>query len=246
MKKILVLWFSVFLISCNSDSEIDCFKKQGDVIEKFAETDYFDKIHIGLNIELIVSQSDETKIKVEYGKNLIDNVHFEVENYELKITNKSNCSMLRNYHPAKVFVSIPNLVKIHSGSQYSVKSAGVLKFPSLLLESGIIEESLPISFFDIEVDNQELKINDNVSTAFRVSGKTEKLDIRFWSDAGRFEGENLIANEVAFYHRSSNDIIIYPITKVTGKLAGTGNLVLKNTPEILDVEQIYTGSVIYP
>lgn len=246
MKNLFLISFILFAISCNSDSDIDCFKKQGDLTEKQISTDDFHKIHISLGIELIVSQSENYAIKVEYGKNLIDNIRFEVIDGELKIRNESNCEMLRNYHPAKVFVQTPVLDKIHSGSQYPVKSAGILKFPELMLEAGIIEENQPISYFDVEVDNQKLKINDNVSSIYKVKGKTQYLEIKFWAGANRFEGGELIADEVHFFHRSSNDIIVHPISLVEGKLAGTGNLVLKNIPDTIAIEQLYTGHVVYP
>lgn len=244
--KNLILIFTLFFVSCNSDGGLDCFKKQGEVVSKPISVGEFNQISISLGIELVVSQSDEYKISVEFGKNFIDDIHFDVVDGELKITNDSKCQLIRNYHSAKVYISTPTLEKIHSGSQYSVKSDGVLRFPDLTLESGTIDDGEPVSLFEVEVDNQKLRISDNVSSTFKIKGKTHNLSIFFWGGAARFEGEQLISDEVHIYHRSSNDIIVYPISLVEGKLAGTGNLVLKNTPETVDVEQLYTGTIIYP
>lgn len=246
MKKSFFLFLMLFVISCNSDNGLDCFKKQGRQVEKQISTAVFQKIKISLGIELLVSQADQYAIRVEYGENFIDNIEFEVVDGELRINNNSNCEMLRNYHPAKVYVQTPELEKIHSGSQYPVKSSNVLKFPELMLEAGIIEEGQPVSFFELEVDNQKIKVNDNVSSIYKIKGKTQILDISFWAGAPRLEAGGLLADEVHVYHRSSNDIIVYPLSLIDGTLAGTGNLVLKNMPETIAIEQLYTGHIVYP
>ncbi|MGB3454519.1 MAG: head GIN domain-containing protein [Moheibacter sp.] len=247
MKRLLMLMITLIILGCSADSQMDCFKKQGELKTKQISTGEFGKISISVGIELYIAQSDEYSVKIEAGKNFIDDVDFETDGEgELKISNKSNCELLRNYHSAKVYVTAPDLKKIHSGSQYPVRSQGVLKFPELSLESGVTEDDQPPGLFEVEVDNQKLMIGDNVSSIYKVKGKTQILDIRFWSGAARFEGENLTADEVHFFHRSSNDIIVRPISLVKGTLAGTGNLVLKNVPETVEVEQLYTGHIVYP
>lgn len=242
-----MLMITLIILGCGADSQMDCFKKQGELQTKQISKGEFSKINISTGIELFVAQSDEYSVKIEAGKNFMEDIDFETDGEgELKISNKSNCDLLRNYHSAKVYVTAPDLKKIHSGSQYPVRSQGVLKFPELSLESGVTEDDQPPGLFEVEVDNQKLMIGDNVSSIFKVKGKTQNLDIRFWSGAARFEGENLTADEVHFFHRSSNDIIVRPISLVKGTLAGTGNLVLKNVPETVEVEQLYTGHIVYP
>lgn len=242
-----MLMITLMILGCSADSQMDCFKSQGELKTKQISTGEFGKISISTGIELYIAQSDEYSVKIEAGKNFIDDIDLETDGEgELKISNKSNCELLRNYHSAKVYVTAPDLKKIHSGSQYPVRSQGVLKFPELSLESGVTEDDQPPGLFEVEVDNQKLMIGDNVSSIYKVKGKTQILDIRFWSGAARFEGENLTADEVHFFHRSSNDIIVRPISLVKGTLAGTGNLVLKNVPETVEVEQLYTGHIVYP
>jgi len=242
-----MLMITLTVLGCGADGQPDCFKSQGELRTKQISTAEFVKINFSIGIELFVAQSDEYSIKIEAGENFIDDVDFEIDaEGELKISSKSNCELLRNYHSAKVYVTAPDLKKIHSASQYPVRSQGVLKFPELSLEAGITEEGQPPGFFEIEVDNQKLMIGDNVSSIYKVKGKTQNLDIRFWAGAARFEGENLTADEVHFFHRSSNDIIVRPIILINGTLAGTGNLVLKHTPEVVEVEQLYTGHIVYP
>ncbi len=244
--KILIGFISLILIlSCNSENGSDCFKSQGDLETQEISLDSFSRINISVGIELIVKESEEQTVKVTMGENLINDVKFEVVDGELKITNENGCEMLRNYHSANVYVTTPVLEKIYSSSQLSIKSDGTLTFPELTLESGIIEDT-PAAVFEMQIENEVLKVNDNISTVFKISGTSQRLEINFWGSNGRFEGENFRVDEVNVNHRSTNDIIVYPVNSVSGVIRSTGNLVLKNVPPIIEVEQLYTGHIVYP
>ena len=245
MKNILIVFLSFLILSCNSEGGSDCLKSQGDLETQEISVEEFSKINIDTGIELVIKESDEQTVKLTMGKNLINDIKFEVIDGELKITNENGCDMLRNYHSAKVYVTTPVLEKIYSGSQYSIKSDGVLTFPDLTLESGIIEDT-PASVFEMQIENEILKVNDNISSVFKITGSSDKLEINFWGSNGRFEGDNFIVNEVLINHRSTNDIIVFPVQSVTGVIRSTGNLVLKNVPPIVEVEELYTGEIIYP
>jgi len=245
MKKIFLLSFVLLILSCNSENGIGCFKKQGPLQSKELSVENFSKINISHGIELIVKQSEEQSIQLTAGKNLINNIKFEVIDSELKITDENGCEMLRNYHPAKVYITTPVLEKIYSISQYSVRSDGVLTFPKLHLETGISKEG-PASVFEIQIDNNYLWINENVSSIFKISGKTKKLDVSFWGGIGRLEGENLLADEIYVNNRSANHMIVFPVNSISGVIRGTGNVILKNVPPVIEVEQIYTGHLVYP
>lgn len=245
MKKLIYILSFVLIWSCESESGMDCFKSQGKSKTELILVDEFNKVNISEGIKLIIKQTDEQKVKLIYGENLIDNVSFEVIDNELFIKENSNCGILRNYHSAKVYIEIPHLNKIYSASQYSVKSDGVLTFPTLTLESGIIDETA-YSEFDLWIENLELNINSNVSSVYKIKGETQQLSVNFWASNVRLEAEHLKAQKIHFFHRSSNDMIVFPVLEITGKLLSTGDLVLKNTPEHIDIEQLYTGRVVYP
>jgi len=235
----------VGIINCNSEKGSACFKKQGSLQTKEISVDSFSKINISEGIELVIRQSDQQSVLLTAGKNMINNIKFEVIENELKITNQNGCQLLRNYHSAKIYVTTPVLEKIYSISQYSIKSDGVLTFPKLHLETGIVKEG-PASVFELQIDNEYLWINENISSVFKISGKTKKLDVFFWGGNGRLEGENFFADDIYVNNRSSNDMIVFPINSISGVVRGTGNIVLKNVPPIIEIEQIYTGHVTYP
>lgn len=246
MKKYLYIIISILILGCNSEDGSDCFKKQGEQVTEEISVEYFSKINISKGIELTVKESDEQKVRVSAGKNLISDIHFEVVNDELLITDKNGCNLLRNISVAKVHISTPVLEKIYSASQFSIHSEGVLRFPDLILEAGIVSEDVPSSLFDLHIENDKLTINENVSSVFKIKGNTNLLTVNFWGSNGRLESENLIAKEINVFHRSTNDMIVHPTEKISGTLYSTGNLVLKNLPPVVEVQQLYTGQVVYP
>lgn len=246
MKYYLYILFSVTIFSCTGEEGSDCFKKQGEQVTKQIDLEDFSKINISDGIELTVSQSAQQTVTVTAGRNLINDIDFQVEAGELFIKDKNGCEILRNTSIAKVHISVPVLEKIYSSSQFSVHSDGILQFPDLILESGIITEDSPASVFEMQIDNQSITVNDNVSSIFKLRGNTNILTVNFWGANGRLESENLTAKETTVFHRSTNDIIVHPVEKVSGTLYSTGNLVLKNVPPIVEVEQLYTGTIVYP
>ncbi|MFA7686982.1 MAG: head GIN domain-containing protein [Moheibacter sp.] len=234
------------LLNCHSEEGFDCFKKQGEEISRTIELAGFTKIHIGPGIALTVKESDEQMVSVRAGENLINDIRFEVVDGELFISDENGCGFLRNTSVAHVHVSVPQLVKIYSASQFFIRSEGVLHFPYLELESGIVTEDSPASVFDLHIENESLTVNDNIASVFKIRGRTGLLKVQFWGSNGRFEGGHFQADEVSVFHRSTNDMIVYPVDKVSGALYSTGNLVLRNVPSVVDVEELYSGQVVYP
>lgn len=241
----LIFLSLLLFFGCTRDDGPDCFKKQGKEEIRIIAVGEFDQISISPGVSLTVKQGEEQSVELRMGKNLIGNIEFDVEDGELKIRNNANCDILSNYHPARVYVTTPVLSRIYSSSQYEVYSDGIWTFPNLSLESGI-SESVPSTFFEAEIENESLRINDNVSAVYKIKGNTNFLELRFWGGNGRLEAGDLKADSIDVFHRSTNDLIVYPLEKISGKIMSTGNLVLKNVPPIIEVEQIYTGHIVYP
>ena len=87
-------------------------------------------------------------------------------------------------------------------------------------------------------------VANNISS-FYISGTVTNLYVGFFSGAGRFQGENLIAQNVDIFHRGSNDVIVNPHVSLSGELRGVGDLISVNEPPTVNVEQFYTGELIF-
>ena len=236
------------MLSCNGENVPDCFQNAGDIIQKEITVEVFDKITVFERVELIIIEAATQKVIVETGEFLLDDIEVKVENGRLKLKNNNACNLTRDYGITKVYVSSPNLVEIRNSSNLTVSSNGVLNYDTLRLVSEDFnseEVTHTDGSFNLEVNSTTINITfNNLSNVF-ISGQVEDIFIGFYSGNSRFEGENLIAQNIEIFQRSSNDMIINPQVSLTGEIRSTGDVISLNEPPTIDVEVFYTGQLIF-
>ena len=97
----------------------------------------------------------------------------------------------------------------------------------------------------IALTTNPLTIGNNNVSRFYLTGKTEDALFNFYFGDGRIEAGNFTVQNMQIYHRGSNDMTVKPMQKITGIINSTGNIILKNVPPIVDVQELYQGRVIY-
>ncbi|HLP65629.1 head GIN domain-containing protein [Flavobacterium sp.] len=247
MKKILLVLSLVLLFSCEKPS--DCVESLGDITTKEVAVTPFTRIEIHKGIELIVTQGPEYKVVIETGENIIDDIEVTQSGNILSCRNNNTCNWVREYGVTKVYVTAPDLSDIYSKSERNVSSVGVLTYPVLRLFSldkdGDGLEGAGTGDFFINVNNSQLVIQTNNVSRFYISGATTQGLFEFYAGDSRIEAQDLTIQNLEVFHRGSNDMIVKPIQSITGKMVSTGNIVLKNNPPLVDVQQLYQGQVIY-
>jgi hypothetical protein len=248
MKKLLYIILALVVISCNNENVPDCFQNSGDIIEEEFVVSNFTKITVFPRVELIVKQDTIQEVIVETGEYLLNDIDIKVENNSLLISNNNICNLTRDYGITKVYVSVPNLSEIRNGSGLTVRSDGVLRFDNLSLISEDFNAEGPVNTdgdFNLQVDCLELNcVVNNLSSMF-ISGEVDDLFIGYYSGDARFEGRHLMAQNIDIFQRSSNDMIVNPQQTLTGEIRSTGDVILVNTPPIIEVEEFYTGQLIF-
>jgi len=237
----------LLLFACNSEDANDCFQKSGNLIQKTIEVSSFDKILINRDIELIIKEALEYAVVVETGENLMADVSVEVIGNQLALTDHNTCNYVRDYGITKIYVEAPNLTEIRTSSQYEISSDGILNYDSLLLysEDFIGDTEFIVGDFRLTINSEDLTIVSNNLSFFFIDGMVENLSVGFFSGSSRFEGENLIAQNVSVYHRGTNDMVVNPQLSLTGELRGTGNLISVNEPPLVNIQRIYTGQLFF-
>ena len=247
IKKIFYLIILIFVFACDSESTGDCFQKTGTIIQGEIALSSFDKILVNRDVELIIKEGVVQKVVIETGKNLFNDVEAKVIDGTLILTDNNTCNYVRDYGVTKVYVTSPNITEIRSSTQYDVSSDGVLNYSSLSIFSE--DFSAPGSFtvgdFKLQIVNTSFQVLfNNISNCY-VTGTTDNLFIGFYAGTSRFEGRNLVAQNVQFYSRSSNDIIINPRVQLKGTIVSTGDVISVNMPPIVEVEELYKGRLIF-
>ncbi|WP_299129248.1 head GIN domain-containing protein [uncultured Winogradskyella sp.] len=246
MKKIIGILLLIIVTSCDSENAIDCFQSAGSSRVKEYDLSGFDKITVFERAQLFISEGDYS-VRLETGENLINDIDIKILDNRLVIKNNNACNLIRDYGITKVFVSAPNLTEIRNSSGLKIISENRLNYPNLTLLSEDLEAEDAFYIdgdFELNLNVENLTITQNGLSNFFLSGNITNLDLNFLFGDARFEGRNLTVENADVYHRGTNDIIINPQNELTGTLLSTGNMVVVNTPLLLDVEQLYTGQVI--
>lgn len=245
MKKLFTIFCLLFtLLSCDSESANDCIKSAGSVERRdIHDLPSFQAIRVEEGVELILSQDSVQKVTIEFGSNLMNNVSVEVIDSELILKNQATCNWVRDYSPAKVYVTITDLSRIYSVSQHKIHTTQKIYLNSVELMSGLQGEKVAAEF-DMELDCEHLTVQANDATFFKLKGNSNSAWFASWAGEPRIDARDFKVNVIDVFQRSSNDMILYPINEIKGNIYGTGNVILKNTPPIIDLTQHYTGSLI--
>ena len=245
MKKCIFFMLIVSLCSCDSKDAGDCFQTAGNIVKNEVEVPFFDKVVVHENIELFIEEGPLQKVEVETGENLFPDIIANVIDGELVITNENKCNFVREYSLTKVYITSPILTAIRNASELNVNSIGVLKYPSLSLRStGEKRDFLSVGDFHLTIENESVTIWGNGIATFFLTGTSKRLNVNFSDGDTRLEAEDFKVKDINLRNVSSNDMIIYPEDRVVGTIHSTGDVILFNTPPIVDVKELSVGELI--
>uniref|UniRef100_UPI004048F22E GIN domain-containing protein n=1 Tax=Flavobacterium sp. TaxID=239 RepID=UPI004048F22E len=243
----------LFLITSCGISE-DCFKGNGNQITQTFPLDNFTKIKVYDGVGLIVKEGSNYEVKIETSDNIIDNLEVRLEGDMLVVKDNSTCNIVRDYGKTVVYVTVPDgsilplipELELHCKTEQKIQSNGVLHSTIVRLFSiGDDGDSSGTGDFYLNVDNSQLVVESNNVSNFYINGHSDEMLLNFYFGNGRFYGDELEAENIKIFQRGSNDMFVYPIQKIEGTIYATGNVILKNIPPIIDVEEVFRGRLIY-
>ncbi|MCW8979944.1 MULTISPECIES: head GIN domain-containing protein [Altibacter] len=238
----------VFFFSCDSEKAPDCIQATGDIVSQTYDVDAFKRIIVWNRVQLFISQGPQ-EVRVESGSNLIDEVLVRVEDSILKVSDRNSCNFVRDYGVTKVYVTAPDVEEIQNSSGLPVQNIGVIRFPVLTLVS---EDPLREGVFHIDGDFimrdlnvGSLLIRANGLSNFYLSGRAFNANFAAIDGDVRIEAEDFEIQNLVIFHRSTNLIRVRPMNSIQGKIVSLGNVYATNRPELVDVEELYQGRLIF-
>ncbi len=239
---------STIIYSCDSESATDCLQTDGDPITRSIELPFFDKVRTENDMRLEITQGEQQQIIIETRENLWNDLVFKVENETFVMQNKNECNIFRGFGQTLVRITVPNLTFIKNSATFEIRSNGTLNFPEVLLESittlGLESINKTGDFF-LDLNTEQLNVVANGMSDFHITGTAQLCQIRFSDEFPKFYGENLIAQEVVVNHTGAAPMIVNPQESITGTIRGTGDVISRNMPPIIDVEELFSGRLIF-
>lgn len=237
----------IALFSCNKENVSDCFQATGVIISTEFEVAPFTKVQFEDDVSLVLKQEETQSVVIETGQNLLNDIIVKVENETLIIQDNNGCNLIREYGVTKAYVSVPNLTQIRNASSREVTSDGILVFPSLTLISnstGNIDGVKKSGDFILDIVSNHFSISANGQSIFYITGETQNANIVFSDEWPRLEGEDFKIDTLSILQRSATYMKVFPKNKISGEIRGTGDVILYNTPDIIEVEEYFTGKLI--
>jgi hypothetical protein len=231
----LLTCFSLF--SCNRDNSADCFKKTGAITTREFALAPFHTIVVIDEADIYLENGTDQQVEIKAGKNLIPEIHFEVEDSILTITNDNRCNWVRTPGNPGIYIRNNQLRKIEIYDFVNFYSPDTLHLNQLQIYSD------GTGNFDMMLDVNSLQIESMYISNYKLTGRVQKLEIIFKDDS-RLDGKALVSEFNFIQHEGSNLIELFPIKELTGEISSTGDLCYYHVPDFMDVEIKYTGKLI--
>jgi hypothetical protein len=249
----IALLCCLFLATACGISE-DCFKGNGNQVTQLFPLEGFSKIKVYSGIGLVIKEGPTYEVNIITSDNIIDDIEVKLNGDMLVVKDNSTCNIARDYGQTTVYVTVPDgtistfpliqELELHSKTEQKIQSEGTLHSPIVRLFS-LGDDGNGTGDFYIHVDNYQFVVESNTVSNFYINGFCNEMLLNFYFGDGRFYGKDLHSQFIKVYHRGSNDMIVYPINVIEGTIFSTGNVVLKNVPPIVDVDEVFRGRVIY-
>ncbi len=251
MKKLFYIFGIVLLLAgCNAQNAWDCFQSTGDIVEESYNVEAFNQIIVWNRVQLILVDGNEQKVTVETGENLLNEVRVRVEDSILKVSDRNSCNYTRDYGVTKVYVTAPvDTLIIRNSSGLTVENIGEIRHSKLRLfsvdprQEDIFHIDGDFNLKNINIGS--ISIESNGLAKFYLQGEARSANISLRDGDTRVEAENLILKNVNFFHRSTNKLIVFPTETLRGTIIGLGDVIAKNRPPVVQVEELNTGRLIF-
>ena len=247
MKRLLILLVLSIFLGCNSENAPDCFQKSGTIIEQEFEVEPFSEITVWEGVQLYIQEGETQKIVVKTGENLLNDIEIYVINDEVHLKNNNHCNYFRDYEITKIYITSPNITKIRNSSSFEIFSIGVLHYPELTLYSeDFLNDQYHIDgYFNLQLEVNKLTIVSNGFSNFTLSGTANQANFGLYASSTRIDAGDLLVQDLKIFHRSINKMIVNPQQSITGKIVSVGNVISKNHPTIVEVEELFQGKLIF-
>lgn len=247
MKYIYTVILIIVFAGCDSENALDCFQVDGKIVQQTIDVHQFTRVTVFSRVQLFIEQSDTYEVLLETGENLVPEINFTVIDGELRITNENTCNLLRDHNATKVYIKAPNLTEIRNSSNFVVKSKGILHFERLTLiaEDTDSEATNSNGDFNININVNRLEVVTNGRARFTLSGTATNANYGMFSGHTFIDAQNVLSDHVSFFQRSSDNLIINPRLSLTGEIVSIGNVISKNKPPKVDVEELFEGRLIF-
>lgn len=245
------LLFLYLAIACDSEDANNCLQTDGNTINYVVELPSFTKIQMENDIRVVLIEGPEQLVSIETGENLVSDLDIKVTGETLVLQNNNGCNFLRDFGATLVTIVSPNITFIRQASSFSIKSQGVLTYPNLLVWSNTspsevgIDDPNKSGGVQLELDTESFSVFANGSSNFIITGRADTANLIFSDEFPQLDARNFLVDNLSLSQVSAALLIVNPQNSITGEIRATGDVISVNRPETVNVEEFFTGRLIF-
>ncbi len=217
-KKSLILILGLFLlVAC------DCIEGEGPIVSESRNISGFDQIELEVSANVLISKSDEFKVRIEGQQNILDILHTRLRGNTLVIDYQGACVM--NTRNLEIFISMPEINEVQIDGSGDVESDDVFesdRFYAGVSGSGSI---------DMMVKANELDADISGSGSIYLSGEADHFYGTI-SGSGDLKASRVKANYAELKISGSGSTYIHVEKELIGRISGSGNIRYSGNPDI--------------
>lgn len=234
-KFILVALIALLFASCNQSINLKSITGSGRVTtENRTVQGKFKSIEVSNAIDLIIEQSNKTKISVTADDNLQKNITTKVENGVLIVA--CDYDSFIDIKSKQVTIKMPIIESLSAASAASIASVNTLKSEKIVLKTS------SASNLYLKIESDYIACKTSSGSSITIEGMALRLKVTA-SSGSTVDAHDLLANEVDATTSSGANISVHPIVSLKAK-ASSGSAIDYNTiPKSLEKKSSSGASV---
>lgn len=147
----------ILLVACKKPEERRCWKSFGDPINRVVSIDSVKKMKLYSGLTYVMHQSNDLKIEIMGGANMVNLVDIKSENEILEISNLSACNFLRDFDKkVTVHIYYPEFSDVYAEVSDSLIFADTIRGNRLKLE---MREAGGVAVMRTDLNNLNLTVS---------------------------------------------------------------------------------------
>ncbi len=220
---------TLFFSGCTKDDFCNCLKGTGATTTESRSIEPFTTIHMSQDVDVYYHVSNEFRVEVTCGKNLIDGITTEVNDNTLQVKNINRCNWLRDLHNQfRIDVYGNNLEHINTYGAGNFQCSDTLTTEKIRVESW--DGTGAISMI---VNNKLLEVAMHTGPIdMEFKGRTNHFAV-YTAGNGYIVGRELNSNYSNVSNYGTGDVTIYSPNQISIYIYYTGNIIYYGDPEII-------------
>ncbi len=236
-----VLLVVLLFTTCQKDHLLDCLRSTGQDVTEFRKKDYFDKINLKDNIDVVFHRDTLFRIEVMAGQNLIDGIITEQSGSTIYIRNENRCNWMRSFkNKYTVHIYSPTISKVDAYGAGDFICADTIVCPEFSFDSWNASGTANLLFHC-----DKIHLNNNIGRmTFNAIGFSA-VSFYYINDTGVLDAHEL-QSDLVYIRSVTTGFCKVNVQKELGvEIRYTGNIYYYGNPYKIDQQITGAGQLVH-